>query len=129
MGRKPRPRILVAERDPFMQEALSLTLGNEFTLEFAPDGLEVLKRARSNPPELIILELLLPKLDGLQVLHELKDDPRTRDVPVLVFTLLVGRERALRAGADAYMRKPLHEVKLKHLVRQLVSRETHTYER
>lgn len=104
---KDRPRLLIAERDPFMCDAIARALGRHFELEFVGDGAVVLERVKADPPALVILEALLPTLDGFQVCYQIKSDPTTRHIPVLFFTVLLAKERAIRAGADGFLLKPL----------------------
>src|SRR5205807_2477297 len=78
-----------------------------FSVEFADDGLAALSGARLALPQLVITEILIPKLDGLQLCRELKRDPTTRDIPVIVFSVLAAEARAKEAGANAFLRKPL----------------------
>jgi DNA-binding response OmpR family regulator len=75
----------------------------------AADGEAALQHARDLHPDLVLLDLRLPKLDGWQVLRELKGNPRTAEIPVLVITtatLRHERERVYEAGADDYLAKP-----------------------
>ncbi len=108
-----KPLILVAERDPFMRVALVRVLGDRFRLMFAEDGQEVIRLTQAHQPTLVILEALLPELDGFQVCRRLKQTAETRHIPVLFFTFLLAEERALQAGADAFLLKPLrHDIML-----------------
>lgn len=115
------PTLLIGERDPFMRRALEQTLQGKFELRFAEDGNEVLALARRHPPDLIILEALLPRRDGLQACRELKNDPATRHIPILFFTYLLLEERARLAGADAFLLKPLREEQFIETVHHLLS--------
>ncbi len=101
--------ILIGERDPFMRRALESILAPRFRLTFTENGEELLARARENPPDIIILEILLPYIDGLQVCRELKSDPATARIPILVFSLLLAKERSRLAGADDFLLKSLRE--------------------
>ncbi len=117
------PTLLIGERDPFMRRALEQTLQGKFDLRFAEDGDEVLELARRHPPDLIILEALLPHRDGLQACRELKSHPATRHIPVLFFTFLLIEERARLAGADAFLLKPLREEVLTETIHHLLSQK------
>lgn len=100
------PLVLIAEQDPFMRNVLTRMLQEHFQLAFVQDGAAVLEEAKARRPALIILEAMLPTLDGFQVCRQLKDDPATRPIPVLFYTLLLAEERAAQAGADAFLLKP-----------------------
>ncbi len=113
---RERPLILVAERDPFMQASLRRILEPHFDLMFVEDGAAVVEAVRENRPALVILEALLPTVDGFQACYHLKSHPETRDIPVLFFTLLLAKERAAQVGADRFLLKPLQrEVLLDHI--------------
>lgn len=116
-----RPVILIAERDPFARQVLARMLEEHFELEFVEDGVAVLERVKSRPPALVILEALLPTLDGFQVCHRLKNDPATHHIPVLFFTLLLAAERAAQVGADGFLLKPLHRDALLDTIHRLLT--------
>lgn len=100
--------ILIAERDQNVRRLQTVFLEREgFVAVFADDGEDALHRARTTPPALIITEILLPKIDGLSLCRRLREDPGTRDIPVIVFSILAAARRAEEAGATAFLRKPL----------------------
>ncbi len=115
--------ILCVERDPFVRDLESFFLTEAgFGVTFAEDGLQALELARELHPTIIITEILVPKLDGLALCRRLKSDPTTRDIAVLVFSLLAAEHRAQDAGADAFLPKPLSAQGLKEAVRNLLAR-------
>ncbi|HYH80808.1 MAG TPA: response regulator [Longimicrobium sp.] len=118
-----RATILVVERDPHIRalEALFLNEAGYF-VEFTDDGASALEQARRLRPDLVITEILVPRLDGLALCRTLKDDPDTRGIMVLIFSILTASARARDAGADAFLRKPLAEQKLVDTIRQLMAR-------
>lgn len=88
-----RPLILVAEDDFNVRLTLEIVLEDEgFDILLAVDGEEALRAARSSHPDVILLDQIMPKLDGKQVLAALRQDEATRDIPVLV---LSGMERGV----------------------------------
>lgn len=102
--------ILVAERDPNVRELQSFFLGRAgYAVEFADDGEAALARARELLPAVVVTEILLPRLDGLALCRRLGEDPLTRAIPVVVFSILAAQGRAEEAGARAFLRKPLVE--------------------
>ena len=107
----PHPQtgvILIAERDRQVRKLQQHFLAEAgFAVEFADDGESALERARLCSPALVVTEILLPRLDGLALCRRLREDPLTRDVPVLVFSILAAQVRASEAGANAFLRKPL----------------------
>jgi CheY-like chemotaxis protein len=99
-------RILLAEDDRFLRKAAEATLRQRgFCVLTAVDGEEALRVARSETPDLILLDLIMPKMQGFEVLRILKEDPATARIPVIVLSNL-GQEQdvrhALEAGAAAY---------------------------
>lgn len=104
------PRILVVEDVPVVLAALRTRLESEgYTVITARDGVEALEQARAVQPDLMLLDLMLPRLSGERVCQELRGDPRIRSIPVVVVSARVGegeRLRALAAGADAFVAKP-----------------------
>ena len=125
MQRAKRPLILVAERDPFMQACLRRVLEPYFDLVFVEDGAAVERAVRENRPALVILEALLPEVDGFQACRRLKSLPETRDIPVLFFTLLLARERAAQVGADGFLLKPLRREVFMETISTLLGSSPH----
>jgi DNA-binding response OmpR family regulator len=121
-----RAIILVVERDPDIRDLESYFLNEAgFAVDFAADGLAALERARELRPDIIITEVLVPKLDGLALCRAVKTDPALKHIVILVFSILAVHSRAREAGADAFLMKPLAEKRLVDTVRQLlVMRQT-----
>ncbi len=118
---KGKAIILVVDRDPHVRELESHFLDQAgYTVAFEQDGNIALAQARKIVPDIIITEILVPKLDGLALCRQLKADARTRDIAVLVFSILAAAGRAREAAADAFLLKPLAEHTLVGTVRQLL---------
>jgi two-component system alkaline phosphatase synthesis response regulator PhoP len=102
-------RVLLAEDDRFLRRAAESRLRqNGFTVLPAVDGEEALKVARAERPDLILLDLIMPKLQGFEVLKALKQDPATAPIPVIVLSNLGQDEdlkQAMELGAIAYFIK------------------------
>jgi DNA-binding response OmpR family regulator len=114
--------ILVVERDPHIR-ALEAFFLNEagFGVEFAQDGLVALELARARKPDIIITEILVPKLDGLALCRAIRKEAALKDTVVLVFSILAAASRAREAGADAFLMKPIAEHRLVETVRELLA--------
>jgi CheY-like chemotaxis protein len=113
--------ILVVERDPHIRELEAHFLNEAgYSVGFEADGEGALQQARQNCPDIVITEILVPGLDGLALCRQLKADPQTRNIAVLVFSVLAAGGRAREAGADAFLRKPLSDHVLVDTVRQLL---------
>lgn len=102
-------KILFVEDEPSLQKAISEVLAQEgYKVLGAADGEEGLNLAKKEKPNLILLDLILPKKDGFEVLKELKADNELKDIPVIVLTNLEGVgdvEKALEIGATTYLVK------------------------
>lgn len=113
--------ILVVERDPHVRELEAHFLAHAgYAVEFAVDGAAALVQAQRLRPDVVITEILVPKLDGLALCRQLKSDPELSPVRVVVLSMLAARERAREAGADAFLVKPLAEHRLLEVVRDLL---------
>lgn len=114
-------RVLVVDDEPAIRETLSFMLEMEgFEVAQARDGVEALQKVRDFRPLVVLLDLMIPKLDGYRVCQAIKADPTLAGVKVIILTALgqmADRERALAAGADAYLAKPFDEETLLGLLR------------
>jgi CheY-like chemotaxis protein len=118
--REQSKRILLVEDDRFLRKAAEATLRRHgFTVNTAVDGEDALQQVQRESPDLILLDLIMPKLQGFEVLRILKQDPSTQQIPVIVLSNL-GQEsdvrQALEGGAAAYF------VKANLSLQELVSR-------
>jgi DNA-binding response OmpR family regulator len=118
------PLVLVAEDDFNVRLTLEIVLEDEgFEIILAADGEEALRAARESHPDVILLDQIMPKLDGKQVLHALRADEATRDIPVLV---LSGMERGVAAdwpGAQ-FVGKPFSPEELVRRIRAVLAADT-----
>ncbi|MBU1292351.1 response regulator [Patescibacteria group bacterium] len=92
--------ILVIEDDKFLRELLVRKLeGTGFNILIAVDGQEALKKVKEELPQLILLDLVLPSLDGYDILKQIKQDPQTSKIPVIILSNL-GQEEEVKKGLD-----------------------------
>lgn len=92
----------------------------------ASDGMEGLEKAHSEKPDLVILDLMLPKMDGYKVCAFLKKDTRYKDIPIVMFTAKAGdldKKLGLEVGADAYVMKPFEPPELVKTVEELLAKK------
>ncbi len=116
--------VLLADDDPGLRRLIGTTLGTEdFDLLHATDGEEALDIARERRPELVLLDVNMPKLDGFEVCRHLKTEPETAGIKVVMLTARgadVDRARGRDAGADDYFIKPFSPVQLLNKVYALL---------
>ncbi len=117
-------RVLVIEDEPNIIEALSFILSRDgWTVHTHADGLTALDRVRALPPDLIILDVMLPGKSGFDILRDLRADPATAALPVLMLTArgqTRDRDMAERLGATRFMTKPFSNAEVVAAVRELV---------
>ncbi|MEO5853454.1 MAG: GAF domain-containing protein [Nocardioides sp.] len=117
-GSTSHPTVLLVDDDRASLDLVSAYLeGAPARLEFARDGVEALRMAEELRPAAVVLDIRLPGLDGWQVLAALRRHPATRDIPVVVATVVDDRARGATLGADAYLLKPIGR---EELIRALV---------
>lgn len=101
--------VLIVDDDMTLREMYEVYLkAAGFTVVMAQDGKEGLEQAKASKPEIILLDLMMPEMNGIEVLKHLKADPTLRDIPVIVFTALIQdleKQQAFEAGADDYVVK------------------------
>lgn len=104
-----KPRVLIVDDEPDVLELVDFKLSNEgFEVLKAANGIEALHKARSESPNVIVLDLMLPDLDGFSICEILRAQPSTRDVPVVVFSALdrpIARSRGSKISVSHWLKK------------------------
>jgi two-component system phosphate regulon response regulator PhoB len=125
---RSRPRILVVDDEPDALELIEFNLKSAgFDVSSADNGTEALRKAREQSPDLVVLDLMLPEVDGLEVCKLLRRDPVTRGTPVIMLTAKateLDRVLGLELGADDYVTKPFSPRELVLRVKNLLRRRT-----
>ena len=115
--------VLLAEDEPNIVESLRFLLGRAgFEVSVCQDGRSALDTAMDQQPDVLVLDVMLPELDGLEVLRRLRADARGSALPVLMLTAKgqrEDREHAMKAGADLFITKPFANAELVAAVRSL----------
>jgi signal transduction histidine kinase len=121
--------VVVVEDSPQVLQVVHMSLRRQFKVLTAPDGLKGLEMATRELPSLVVTDLMMPGIDGLELTQRLRDDPRTRHIPVLMLTArgaLDDRVKGIETGASAYLTKPFSPRELLTCARQLVRAEEQT---
>ena len=110
------PRVLIADDNPQGVELLEAYLsGTGYEMQVACDGEETLRKVHDWHPDLILLDIMMPKISGFEVCKRLKADPKTASIVVLMVTALDQHsdiDRAVEAGTDDFMTKPINKAEL-----------------
>ena len=116
--------ILVVDDVPANVKLLEAKLSNEYyDVITAKDGFEALQQARDKKPDLVLLDVMMPRMSGFQVCTKLKGTPAYRDIPIVMVTALNevnDVERAVDSGADDFLTKPVNKLELLTRVRSLL---------
>ena len=117
-------KILIVDDEPFNLDLLEQELTDQgYVIERANDGTEALQKVPSFLPDLILLDYMMPKMNGLEVVKQLKQDERYKGIPVILLTAKASQEdkvKGLDAGADDYVVKPFESFELLARVRSMV---------
>jgi len=121
-----KPRILVVDDEPEAVELIEFNLKQSgYSVSTAADGAEALKKARSQVPDLIVLDVMLPEMDGFEICKTLRLDPTTARVPIVMLTAKaaeIDRVLGLELGADDYLTKPFSTRELLLRIKKILAR-------
>ncbi|PUB18889.1 response regulator transcription factor [Yoonia sediminilitoris] len=117
-------RVLLIEDEPNIIEAISFILSRDgWTVHTHEDGLTAMDKLRSLPPDLVILDVMLPGRSGFDILRDLRSSETTKNIPVMMLTARgqdKDRDMAARLGATHFMTKPFSNAEVRDLVRNLI---------
>ncbi len=117
-------KILIADDEPFIARSLSYVLEKSgYEIYLARDGEEALRRAIDVKPDLVFLDLMMPKKNGYEVCSEIRNHPELQSVPIILITAKGQKadlERGLEAGANEYMTKPFSPTQVVARVKQVL---------
>ena len=126
-NRSGRGNILIVDDEVKLVNTLTLLLKSEgYNVSFAFDGMEALRKAREEEPDLIVLDLNLPKLDGLQICRMLKFDKKLSKIHIIMLTVRgeqEDKEWGKKVSADAYLTKPFDSGDLLETIENLLDRK------
>ena len=121
-----KKKILVVEDNPMNMRLIEMTLNAQnYTLLKATDGQEALAIARREQPDLIIMDINLPGINGLEVTRKLRETPEFKDTPIIGITAYAmkgDKEKVLEAGCDAYLSKPVDTRQLPVIIAEMLEK-------
>jgi len=109
MNQAHKMRILIADDEPNIRSLVSSMLGKDYVVLEASDGEEALNIARRQKPDLVLMDIMMPKVDGYSTCSIIKTDQATKGIPVVMLTAIgyeLNKELAKKIGADGYITKP-----------------------
>ena len=119
-----KSRVLIADDNEPNRELLEAYLtGEGYEIVMSVDGQDTLDLIANSQPDLILLDIMMPRLSGYEVCRRLKNDDATRDIPILMVTALAEQgdmEKAVEAGCDDFLTKPVNKLELRTRVRSLL---------
>ena len=118
-------RVLIVDDNQQNLELLEVYLEDlpELNVSTATDGIEAMAKIEDNPPDLVLLDIMMPRMSGFEVCKQLKSSPKTREILIVMVTALNETgdiERATECGADDYLSKPIDRKALVNLVKTLL---------
>jgi CheY-like chemotaxis protein len=109
MSQNDKKKILIVDDEPNVRRLVHTILSKDFTVLEAEDGRQAIDVAGTQAPDLILMDMLMPRMDGLTACYTIKNDPTTKSIPVLMLTAIgfeLNVKLSQQMGADAYMTKP-----------------------
>ncbi len=119
-------KILVVDDEPHVRQLVKRLLSNEYTVLEAENGVEALEMVRSQKPDLVLMDIMMPKLDGLSACSEIKHDLSIRHIPVIMLTAIthdLNRRLSEKViGANGYITKPFDVIDLLPKIKELLEK-------
>ncbi|MBD2440299.1 PAS domain S-box protein [Nostoc sp. FACHB-110] len=120
-----RKTILVVDDDANIRELLRQQLENEgYKVREAKDGMDAIHQIKTAHPDLILLDVMMPQINGFDVAAVLKNDPLTADIPIIILSIIENKERGYHIGIDRYLTKPINSEQLLNEIGLLLSQGT-----
>ncbi len=119
-----KKKILIADDEYTIRELVDLTLGDDYEIIKAEDGQDALDKMKEVNPDLIIIDVMMPKLDGFEVSRRIKTDETTKHIPIIMLTVkheLEDVKRAIKADVDEFITKPFEPDLLRKRVEENIS--------
>ncbi|AVH65684.1 PAS domain S-box protein [Nostoc sp. 'Peltigera membranacea cyanobiont' N6] len=120
-----RKTILVVDDDANIRELLRQQLENEgYNVREGKDGVDAIHQIKTARPDLILLDVMMPQINGFDVAAVLKNDPQTADIPIIILSIIENKERGYHIGIDRYLTKPINTEKLLNEIGSLLYQGT-----
>jgi len=120
-----RKKVLIVDDEPGIRQLVSKILSRDYTVIEARDGEEAINAVRSQKPDIILMDMMMPKMDGLTACYAIKKDPATKGIPVVMLTAIdqeLNKKLSTTVmGANKYVTKPFSAQELLETIRQLVT--------
>ncbi len=116
-----KKKVLVADDEMYIGQLIKKALGNDYNVILASNGEEALNITRTEHPDLVLMDILMPKLDGYTACYQIKNDPATKTIPVIMLTGIgydLNKKLAEGMGADGYITKPFNPNELLNTVKR-----------
>ena len=119
-----RKRILVVDDDPSIRKLLTQQLQSQgYIIWQAKDGWQAINQVKKNKPDLIIMDVMMPKMNGLDAAAVLKNDPHSFDIPIIILSIVEEKERGYKIGVERYLNKPINAEELLREIDVLLTKE------
>ena len=119
------PRILAVDDEPNIVRLIQVNLERDgYTVETANNGAQALAKIRANRPDLLVSDVMMPEMDGFELLANIRRDPMLADLPVIMLTAKAQDKDVMEGytrGADMYLTKPFNPMELKQFVKRILS--------
>ncbi len=120
-----RKKVLIVDDEPGVRQLVSKILSRDYTVIEARDGEEAINMVRSQKPGIVIMDMMMPKMDGLTACYAIKKDPATKSIPVIMLTAIdqeLNKKLSTTVmGANKYMTKPFSAQELLETIKQLLN--------
>ena len=124
MGETNKKKVLIVDDEPTVRQLVRRMLSKDYAVLEAQDGREAVYTARSQQPDIILMDILMPRMDGLTACYVIKTDQTTKEIPVVMLTALdydLNRKLSENVmGADGYITKPFSSQLLRGRIKQLL---------
>ena len=120
-------KVLIVDDEQVVRSLIKRALEADYQIIEAGDGIKAIELARKVKPDVILMDIIMPKTDGYSACYEIKNDPTTEEIPIIIVTALgqeLNNKLASRMGADAYLTKPFRPKQVRDAITKLLGAHT-----